>query len=129
MATKVFAHLVACRLQGPDNQPVPRLESKLFTGPANSAARDIGTYPSSQAKVAQGYSLTGGGCTVTATQDIQGLGTPAPEYMVRHKPAFPPTSKTPAITDTWECYGADPPFWSNPASAQAFAIGLRIARP
>lgn len=129
MATTVTAQLVACRLQGPGNRPVPMLESKLFTGPANAAAGNIGKYPSSQAKVEQGYSLTGGGCTVTATKNIQGLGTPAPEYMVRNKPAFPSTSKTPAITDTWECYGADPPFWPNPANAQAFAIGLRISAP
>jgi hypothetical protein len=125
MATTVTAHLVACRLQGPG-----KLESKLFTGPVNSAAGNIGHYPSSKAKADPGYSLTGGGCTVTATTKIiQDVGTPAPEYMLRNNPVFPLTSKIPAITDTWECKGGDPPFWPNPANAQAFAIGLRVEQP
>ena len=42
---------------------------------------------------------------------------------------FPLTSKTPALNDTWECKGGDPPFWPNPANAQSFAIGLRVAEP
>ena len=125
MPTTVTAHVVACRLQGPG-----KLESKLFTGPVNATAGNIGHYPSSQAKVEQGYSLTGGGCAVTATTKlIPGVGTPAPEYMVRSNPVFPLTSKTPAINDTWECKGGDPPFWPNPANAQSFAIGLRVAEP
>jgi hypothetical protein len=122
MATTVTAHLVACRLQGPG-----MLEGKLFTGPVNAAEGNIGHYPSAQAKVEQGYALTGGGCTVTATKPIPGLGTPAPEYMVRSSPAFPLTSQTPALNDTWECKGGDPPGVPNPATAQAFAIGLRVA--
>jgi len=125
MPTTVTAHVVACRLQGPG-----KLESRLFTGPVNATAGNIGHYPSSQAKVEQGYSLTGGGCAVTATTKlIPGVGTPAPEYMVRSNPVFPLTSKTPALNDTWECKGGDPPFWPNPANAQAFAIGLRVAEP
>jgi hypothetical protein len=71
--------------------------------------------------------LTGGGCAVRATLPLQGLGTPAPEYMVRSIPAFPLTSQTPVLNDTWDCKGGDPPFWPNPATAQAFAIGLRVA--
>jgi hypothetical protein len=122
MATTVTAHLVACRLNGPG-----KLESKLFTGSATAAAGNIGSYPSSQAKVEPGYSLTGGGCSVTATKNIEGVGMPAPEYMVRSKPAFTLTSQTPVLSDTWDCKGGDPPFWPNPATAQAFAIGLRVA--
>lgn len=122
MATTVTAHLVACRLQGPGV-----LESQLFTGPVNSAAGDIGHYPSSQAQVDPGYALTGGGCAVAATQPLPGTGTPAPEYMVRSSPAFLLTSQTPALNDTWECKGADAPGVPSPATAQAFAIGLRVA--
>ncbi|WP_309896544.1 hypothetical protein [Archangium sp.] len=122
MATTVTANLVACRLQGPGT-----LESKLFTGPVNAAAGNIGFYPSAQAQVEPGHALTGGGCAVIATKPLQGLGVVAPEYMVRSLPAFPLTSQTPTLNDTWECKGGDPPFLPNPATAQAFAIGLRVA--
>jgi hypothetical protein len=109
--TTVTAYLVAVRLVDTAPSPLfilPKLESKLFVG-----TESFGLYPRSEAAVENDYIVSGGGCNLS----YHDKGSEHAEFAVSNT----------LQSNKWICQGADPPNISNPAKAQSFAIGVRVA--
>lgn len=112
IATQVTASIRACRLEDSSPSalaPLPLLQSRTFEG-----QKVIGMYPTSIVQVDQGWTLTGGGCSFSYSNN----GSTHAEAYVAGEPTI----------GGWKCSGADPAGWANNAFVVPVAIGVRIAR-